>query len=290
MTPRSSAPRVSDSRDTGAYGGEFNMSDAEFQRVADKVFEIAGIVLKDHKRQMVYTRLSRRLRALGMTSFTVYMDHLESGAGSREITEFSNAVTTNLTSFFREAHHFDHLRHEVLEPLGKAGKSRIRVWSAGCSTGEEPYSIALTARAAARSMGGADFRILATDLDTNVLAKAKAGIYPEARVADVPSELRSGAMSRRGADVEMSAQLKSMIAFRQLNLLHAWPFRGPFDVIFCRNVLIYFDQDTKRKVLEDLRKVIAPDGFLFLGGAETVLGITDRFRPLPDHRGVYVPA
>ena len=153
MTPRSSAPRVSDSRDTGAYGGEFNMSDAEFQRVADKVFEIAGIVLKDHKRQMVYTRLSRRLRALGMTSFTVYMDHLESGAGSREITEFSNAVTTNLTSFFREAHHFDHLRHEVLEPLGKAGKSRIRVWSAGCSTGEEPYSIALTARAAARSMG-----------------------------------------------------------------------------------------------------------------------------------------
>ncbi|MAS44495.1 MAG: chemotaxis protein CheR [Rhodobacteraceae bacterium] len=272
MTPRSSAPRVSDSRDTGAYGGEFNMSDAEFQRVADKVFEIAGIVLKDHKRQMVYTRLSRRLRALGMTSFTVYMDHLESGAGSREITEFSNAVTTNLTSFFREAHHFDHLRHEVLEPLGKAGKSRIRVWSAGCSTGEEPYSIALTARAAARSMGGADFRILATDLDTNVLAKAKAGIYPEARVADVPSELRSGAMSRRGADVEMSAQLKSMIAFRQLNLLHAWPFRGPFDVIFCRNVLIYFDAETKAGLVRRYAEALTDDGILYLGHSESLLG------------------
>lgn len=272
MTPRSSAPRVSDSRDTGAYGGEFNMSDAEFQRVADKVFEIAGIVLKDHKRQMVYTRLSRRLRALGMTSFTVYMDHLESGAGSREITEFSNAVTTNLTSFFRESHHFDHLRHEVLEPLGKAGKSRIRVWSAGCSTGEEPYSIALTARAAARSMGGADFRILATDLDTNVLAKAKAGIYPEARVADVPSELRSGAMSRRGADVEMSAQLKSMIAFRQLNLLHAWPFRGPFDVIFCRNVLIYFDAETKAGLVRRYAEALTDDGILYLGHSESLLG------------------
>lgn len=272
MTPRSSAPRVSDSRDTGAYGGEFNMSDAEFQRVADKVFEIAGIVLKDHKRQMVYTRLSRRLRALGMTSFTVYMDHLESGAGSREITEFSNAVTTNLTSFFREAHHFDHLRHEVLEPLGKAGKSRIRVWSAGCSTGEEPYSIALTARAAARSMGGADFRILATDLDTNVLAKAKAGIYPEARVADVPSELRSGAMSRRGADMEMSAQLKSMIAFRQLNLLHAWPFRGPFDVIFCRNVLIYFDAETKAGLVRRYAEALTDDGILYLGHSESLLG------------------
>ena len=272
MTPRSSAPRVSDSRDTGAYGGEFNMSDAEFQRVADKVFEIAGIVLKDHKRQMVYTRLSRRLRALGMTSFTVYMDHLESWAGSREITEFSNAVTTNLTSFFREAHHFDHLRHEVLEPLGKAGKSRIRVWSAGCSTGEEPYSIALTARAAARSMGGADFRILATDLDTNVLAKAKAGIYPEARVADVPSELRSGAMSRRGADMEMSAQLKSMIAFRQLNLLHAWPFRGPFDVIFCRNVLIYFDAETKAGLVRRYAEALTDDGILYLGHSESLLG------------------
>ncbi|SDW89394.1 chemotaxis protein methyltransferase CheR [Albimonas donghaensis] len=272
MTPRSSAPRVSDSRDTGAYGGEFNMSDAEFQRVADKVFEIAGIVLKDHKRQMVYTRLSRRLRALGMTSFTDYMDHLESGAGSREITEFSNAVTTNLTSFFRESHHFDHLRHEVLEPLGKAGKSRIRVWSAGCSTGEEPYSIALTARAAARSMGGADFRILATDLDTNVLAKAKAGIYPEARAADVPSELRSGAMSRRGADVEMSAQLKSMIAFRQLNLLHAWPFRGPFDVIFCRNVLIYFDAETKAGLVRRYAEALTDDGILYLGHSESLLG------------------
>lgn len=269
-TASSPAPRAAS--DSGAYGGEFTMSDAEFQRVADKVFEIAGIVLKGHKRQMVYTRLSRRLRALGMASFTVYMDHLESGAGSKEITEFSNAVTTNLTSFFRESHHFDHLRQEVLEPLGKAGQSRIRVWSAGCSTGEEPYSIALTARAAAREMGGADFRILATDLDTNVLAKGKAGIYPEARVADVPSELRSGAMTRKGSDVEMSAQLKSMIAFRQLNLLHAWPFRGPFDVIFCRNVLIYFDAETKAGLVRRYAEALTDDGVLYLGHSESLLG------------------
>ncbi|MEC9433714.1 MAG: protein-glutamate O-methyltransferase CheR [Pseudomonadota bacterium] len=268
----SPSPASRSASDAGAYGGEFAMSDAEFQRVADKVFEIAGIVLKSHKRQMVYTRLSRRLRALGMSSFTTYMDHLESGAGAKEITEFSNAVTTNLTSFFRESHHFDHLRHEVLEPLGKAGKSRIRVWSAGCSTGEEPYSIALTARAAARSLGGADFRILATDLDTNVLAKAKAGIYPEARVADVPAELRSGAVVRKGSDVEMSAQLKAMIAFRQLNLLHAWPFRGPFDVIFCRNVLIYFDAETKAGLVRRYAEALTEDGILYLGHSESLLG------------------
>ncbi|MDF2231124.1 protein-glutamate O-methyltransferase [Albimonas sp. CAU 1670] len=248
------------------------MSDAEFNRITAKVFEIAGIVLKDHKRQMVYTRLSRRLRATGLTSFGQYMDLIDRPEGAGELVQFTNAVTTNLTSFFREGHHFTHLREHVLEPLAKSGKTRLRVWSAGCSTGEEPYSIALTARAAARSMASVDFRILATDLDTNVLATGKAGVYPEARAADIPAELRSGALAKSGDRVEFSSQVRAMIAFRKLNLLHPWPFRGPFDAIFCRNVLIYFDAETKAGLVRRFAEALTDDGILYLGHSESLLG------------------
>ena len=273
--PRSGLPPTSAAargKDGESYGGEFVMSDAEFTRITAKVFDIAGIVLKDHKRQMVYTRLSRRLRATGLTSFGAYMDLIERPEGKGEMVQFTNAVTTNLTSFFREGHHFTHLREQVLEPLAKRGKTRIRVWSAGCSTGEEPYSIALTARAAARALASVDFRILATDLDTNVLATGKAGVYPEARAADISSELRSGALSRTGDRVEFSTQVKAMIAFRQLNLLHPWPFRGPFDAIFCRNVLIYFDAETKADLVRRYAEALTEDGVLYLGHSESLLG------------------
>jgi chemotaxis protein methyltransferase CheR len=255
------------------YGGEFRMSDDEFGRIAEKVFAVAGIVLKPHKRQMVYTRLSRRLRALGLASFTEYLDLLEEPAGRSELTEFSNAVTTNLTSFFRESHHFDHLSREVLQPLRKAGRSRLRVWSAGCSTGEEPYSVAMTAQALGGLLSGADFRILATDLDTAVLARAEAGRYPEMRVQDIPADLRRNAATRvPDGEVEMSARLKAMIAFRRLNLLHEWPFRGPFDAIFCRNVLIYFDADTKAALVRRFAEALTEDGVLYLGHSESLLG------------------
>ncbi len=248
------------------------MSDAEFHRIADRVFAIAGIVLKEHKRQMVYTRLSRRLRALQLCSFTEYMDMLDGAGSGTELTEFCNAVTTNLTSFFREAHHFDHLRGEVFGPLAGEG-ARIRIWSAGCSTGEEPYSIAMTARAMGRPVAAADLRILATDLDTNVLSRARSGIYPEARIADVPADLRSGATTRRGAgEIEMAPAIRSLIAFRQLNLLHPWPFRGPFDAIFCRNVLIYFDAETKAALVRRFAEALTPTGTLYLGHSESLLG------------------
>lgn len=256
-----------------AFGGDFRMTDAEFDRVAAKVREVAGIVLKPHKRQMIYTRLSRRLRALGLTSFTEYLDLLEGPRSGDELVEFSNAITTNLTSFFREAHHFVHLQTEVLEPLRQEGPRRIRIWSAGCSTGEEPYSIALTARASGGLGPGADFRILATDLDTRVLASAAAGVYPETRAADIPSELRANAVLRRpGGKVEIGAAVRAMIAFRRLNLLHAWPFRGPFQAIFCRNVLIYFDAETKARLVNRLAEVLAEDGVLYLGHSESLLG------------------
>lgn len=251
--------------------GEFEMTDADFRRIADKVFRTAGIVLKDHKRQMVYTRLARRLRALGMTSFTVYMDHLESAAGADEQEEFSNAVTTNLTSFFRERHHFDHLRARLLEPAAREGRRRLRIWSAGCSTGEEPYTIAMTAQSAGAL--ARDFRILATDLDTNVLARAGAGVYRADRTRDIPAEMKTVALRRLSAEeVEVVPALRAAISFRQLNLLHAWPFQGPFDAIFCRNVLIYFDAETKAELVRRFAGALAAGGTLYLGHSESLLG------------------
>jgi chemotaxis protein methyltransferase CheR len=170
---------------------DFEMTDADFNRVSKMVENMAGIILKDHKRQMVYTRLSRRLRALGMERFSDYLNHVESPAGAAEVGEFANAVTTNLTSFFREGHHFSHLAKEVLAPLAQAGQRRVRIWSAGCSTGEEPYTIAMTALAENAVTAGRDFKILATDLDTNVLATGKKGHYAEDRLKGVSAATQS---------------------------------------------------------------------------------------------------
>lgn len=269
-TRLSNAPRRPEPSATKA-SGEFEMTDADFRRIADKVFRTAGIVLKEHKRQMVYTRLARRLRALGMTSFSFYMDHLDSAAGAAEQEEFSNAVTTNLTSFFRERHHFDHLRARLLEPAAREGRRRLRIWSAGCSTGEEPYTIAMTAQSAGAL--ARDFRILGTDLDTNVLARAHAGVYRADRTQDIPTEMKSAALRRLSAEeVEVVPAVRAAISFRQLNLLHAWPFQGPFDAIFCRNVLIYFDAETKAELVRRFAGALAEGGTLYLGHSESLLG------------------
>ena len=250
--------------------GEFRMSPDEFVRVADRVFRMTGIVLKDHKRQMVQTRLSRRLRALELGSFADYVALLDGPAGAREAQDFVNAVTTNLTAFFREAHHFEHLRAQVLEPALRAGTARLRIWSAGCSTGEEPYSIAMTAQACGAL--GRNFRILATDLDTAVLARAQAGRYRADRLADVPAAHRGAFRAAAEGTCEVAAPLRAAVAFRQLNLLHDWPFRGPFDAIFCRNVLIYFDAETKAALVRRFAELLPPDGALYLGHSESLLG------------------
>lgn len=254
---------------------EFAMSDDEFRRIADRVFRHCGIVLKEHKRQMVYTRLARRLRALGLGSFAAYLDLLDSPGAAAELQDFANAVTTNLTSFFREEHHFEHLRTRVLAPRVAAGATRLRIWSAGCSSGEEPYSIAIAALGKGGPAAGrtADLRILATDLDTNVLARAQAGLYKTDRLDGVPPALRTGAFVPREADmVEVAPALRAAISFRRLNLLHDWPFRGPFDAIFCRNVLIYFDAETKASLVSRFAALLAEDGVLYLGHSESLLG------------------
>jgi chemotaxis protein methyltransferase CheR len=251
---------------------DFEMTDVDFRRVAAMVESLAGIILKDHKRQMVYTRLSRRLRALGMQRFCDYLDLVEGPGGAGELGEFANAVTTNLTSFFREGHHFTHLAQEVLAPLAASGTRRVRIWSAGCSTGEEPYTIAMTALSQGASGQGRDLRILATDLDTNVLATGQAGHYPEDRLKGISEALRRSHMAAQEDGATFTEKLKSLICFRQLNLLHDWKFRGPFDAIFCRNVVIYFDSETKLNLINRFSQMLAPHGILYLGHSESLLG------------------
>ncbi|WP_118137327.1 protein-glutamate O-methyltransferase CheR [Oceanicella sp. SM1341] len=264
LAPRSPSPET---------GKDAVLTEANFKAIAERVYQLTGIVLKEHKRQMVHTRLSRRLRALGLTDFDSYLRLLDSPESAAEIGELMNAITTNLTSFFRESHHFDHLRSEVIEPCMAKGASRFRIWSAGCSTGEEPYTIQMTMQAAGGLAHRWDYRLLATDLDSNVLARAAAGVYAADRVTGVPPAVLSAAASQRpDGTLEMRPVLKAPIRFRQLNLLHQWPVKGPFDAIFCRNVLIYFDTETKLGIVDRFADLLAPHGALYLGHSESLLG------------------
>lgn len=249
------------------------LSEATFRAISARVHALTGIVLKEHKRQMVFTRLSRRLRALGLEDFDAYLAHLDTPAGAGEVAELINAITTNLTAFFREAHHFEHLRDAVIQPRAAAGAARCRIWSAGCSTGEEPYTIQMTLLAAGLLGRSWDYRLLATDLDSAVLAHAAAGIYGADRVAGVPPALLGQAAARRAdGSWEMKREVRAAISFRQLNLLAPFPVRGPFDAIFCRNVLIYFDAETKLDIVDRFADLLAPHGALYLGHSESLLG------------------
>lgn len=260
---------------------EFPFTDTDFHFIVSLVKETTGIVLGDHKRAMVYGRLARRLRTLGLKSFVQYRELLQGDKGDGEIVGLTNAITTNLTKFFREDHHFDHLGKAALSEWRQsksaaAGKKRLRIWSAGCSTGEEPYSIAMTVAATLGNLNAYDVRILATDLDTNVLDRARRGIYPKEAAELVPAGLRSKYCNPlKGEDsqnVSMSDEIRKVISFKQLNLLGPWPMKGPFDVIFCRNVLIYFDGPTKRSLIERYTAMLRPGGWLYIGHSESVVG------------------
>jgi chemotaxis protein methyltransferase CheR len=249
------------------------LSEPVFRAVAARVHALTGIVLHEHKRQMVHTRLSRRLRALGLGDFESYLALLDSPGGAAETGAFVNAITTNLTAFFREAHHFTHLRDAVLKPRMAAGAARFRVWSAGCSTGEEPYSIQMTVQEAGGFARAWDYRLLATDLDSDVLARAAAGVYAADRLQGIPpARLAAAALRRPDGAAEMRPELRARIAFRRLNLLEAWPVKGPFDAIFCRNVMIYFDAATKADLVSRFAGLLAPHGALYLGHSESLLG------------------
>ena len=271
-----------DTNDDGGRKREFLFAEADFDALRALVREHTGISLSAAKRELVYGRLARRLRALGLETFSEYRSMLTSDPHGQEIVEFCNAITTNLTSFFRESHHFDYLREHVLAPLAKgAPRQRLRIWSAGCSTGEEPYSIAMTVRESLREVGRHDIRILATDLDSDVLSRARAGCYVQDRVKGLSAQ-RMGAFFREQDDegsarYAINTELRELITFNQLNLMHQLPMKGPFDVIFCRNVVIYFDKETQRDLFRRFAQLQRPGAVLFLGHSESMFKVSEDY-------------
>lgn len=247
------------------------LSAAEFDRIAKIAHREAGLSLSEAKRAMIASRLTRRLRATGAGDFGAYLALLESEVGEDERQHLISALTTNVTNFFRENHHFRTLETEVLPrlaPRAKAGQ-RIRIWSAGCSTGQEPYSIAMSVLRVVPDAARLDIRILATDIDATVLATAKNGCYPAQQLEAVEPALKRQFFSKTlGGDLEVAETLRALVSFRQLNLIGPWPVRGPFDVIFCRNVVIYFDADTQAALWPRFHQVLAPGGMLFIGHSE----------------------
>jgi len=265
-------------REQGAR--EFNFSSADFERVRKLIYQHAGISLSPVKQDMVYSRLARRLRATGKNTFGEYLDMLERG-GADEWERFVNSLTTNLTSFFREPHHFP----IFADHLNKLGAKRpIRVWCSAASTGEEPYSIAMTVL---ETFGAnvSHVSIFASDLDTNVLSTAEKGVYPIDRVEKIsPDRLKrfflKGSGSQEGY-VSVRPELKRLIEFQRINLLEPnWPVRGPLDVIFCRNVMIYFDKPTQHKILSRFAPLMQPNGLMFAGHSESFLHAADIFKSL----------
>ena len=259
---------------------EFLYTREDFDFLRKMSNEHSGILVPDDKFDMFYSRLSKRIRMHGLANFKEYCLYLKNNP-EKEFTEFINAVTTNLTSFFREQHHFDYLKNTVIPEVLKknATNKTIRVWSAGCSTGEEPYSIAMTLLENVPSNW--EIKILATDLDTNVLQTAAEGIYTNDRVAGLPQEsLKRWFKKGKGHNavkVRMSRELQAIIHFKQLNLMQEWPMKSYFDFIFCRNVLIYFDRDTKQRLAQRYGELLTTGSHLFIGHSESLNNLDTGF-------------
>ncbi len=253
---------------------EFAFSEQDFERVRQLIYKEAGISLNPTKKDMVYGRLVRRIRELKLDGFAAYVDFLQSAGGKREFELFVNALTTNLTFFFREEHHF-HMLADYLKTL-PAGQE-ISIWCAASSTGEEPYSIAMTALEALGGRG--NINILATDLDTSVLEVGRKGIYSADKITKLPAGYAARYFDKLpDGNYQAKAQLRSMITFSQLNLVHNnWPMRKQFDALFCRNVMIYFDRDTQFAVLKKFHPLIKPHGLLFVGHSENFYFASDYF-------------
>ncbi|MEN9596488.1 MAG: hypothetical protein RL236_922 [Pseudomonadota bacterium] len=258
---------------------EFHFSVENFNFLRQMSNAHSGIQVPDERFDMFYSRLVKRVRKLGLNNFSEYCDYLVNNHAD-EFTNFINAITTNLTSFFREKHHFDYLRDVVIPDLliRNAATKKIRIWSAGCSTGEEPYSLAMTLLE--NVPANWDIRILATDLDTQVLQFAADGVYPEDRVAELPIEIlkrwfMKGKFSPE--NVRVKTELQAIIQFKHLNLMEEWPMKTPFDVIFCRNVLIYFNRETKSRLAKRYAQLLVSKSWLFIGHSESLNHLTSEF-------------
>ncbi len=262
---------------------EFEFTRADFDYLRKLVTESTGIIADEDKYTMYYSRLARRVRKLGLKNFSEYRGFLIKNH-DREIIELVNSVTTNLTSFFRENHHFEFLKDTIVPVLKNRGNRKIRIWSAGCSTGEEPYSIAITLAQAIPDYKSWDIKILATDLDSNVVNKASSAVYEVSRVDGIDKTLlkkyfKKGKGSNAGF-VKVNQELVDLIEFKQLNLLHRWPITDMMDCIFCRNVVIYFDKPTKNKLVERYAEQMIDEGHLFMGHSESLFKSTERFKLL----------
>ena len=253
---------------------EFPLAEREFERIRQRLYDAAGISLSDAKRTLVIARLSRILRTMRLPSFDSYVDFLESSQSTADdAQEFVNALTTNLTRFWREEHHFDHLIGyvgELINSRTSQSSKRLRIWSAGCSTGQEPYTIALCLLAAYPELKRWDMKILATDIDTAVIAKAATAVYPEGELNGLSPD-RVRLFDRLGdGRVRVPQAAASTVSFKPLNLMAEWPMKGPFDAIFCRNVAIYFDKPTQGEVFGRLGNILAAGGFLYIGHSENL--------------------
>ncbi len=257
---------------------DFEFRDSDFAQVRAMIYQRAGIALGDHKREMVYSRLARRLRSLGVGDFATYLDRLRASPNDPEWEHFVNALTTTLTAFFREPHHFT-----ILRDFAAKQARPLSIWCAAASSGEEPYSIAITLCEAHES--GARGQVLATDINTQVLDRARQGVYPMERVAGVsPERLRRFFLKGSGRNqgkVKVRPELASMITFRYLNLLDSqWDLPERFDAIFCRNVMIYFDKPTQARILARMARLLDKGGLLFAGHSENFSYVTTEFRLL----------
>jgi chemotaxis protein methyltransferase CheR len=256
---------------------EFEFTPRDFNRVRALIHQRAGIALADSKQEMVYSRLARRLRATGIRSFQAYLDALERRDSEAEWEAFTNALTTNLTSFFREEHHFP-----LLAAHARRGGGPVTIWCSASSTGEEPYSIAMTLCEAFGTLAP-PAQVIATDIDTNVLTTAAGGVYPIDRLERMaPERARRFFLKGKGAQeglARVRPELRQLVSFRKLNLLaDGWPVTGPFDAIFCRNVMIYFDKPTQAKILSRFIPLMKPDALLFAGHSENFTYVSDAFR------------
>lgn len=262
---------------------EFQFTWREFDFLRDIVNRRSGIVIGDDKFEMFYARLSRRIRKLGLRDFKEYCNVIRSESSDREMFELINAITTNLTSFFREKHHFEFLAQQLLPDLIEKNRHirRLDIWSAGCSTGEEPYSIAICLCEALQDIVDWRVGLLATDIDTSVLARAALAIYPLEQIENLDhTRLQRWFLKGQGSNsglVRVKSMIKDLVEFHQINLLESWSFARPLDVIFCRNVIIYFDNRNKQRLIDRFADTLKDGGYLFVGHSESLFTLTDRF-------------
>jgi chemotaxis protein methyltransferase CheR len=273
---------MSASQSANVVEGEFAFTEADFKKISAMVHGDAGISLPDAKATLVYSRLAKRLRALGLTSFKDYCALVAGANGVDERQKMLAALTTNVTRFFREPHHFEHLKDRVLPPLLDAVRRghKVRIWSAACSSGQEPFSIAMTILSMMPDAADRDIKVLATDIDPNMVAEGRGGTYAPQLLDGIPPDYLKRWTSKAPGGARMADEVRALVTFNELNLIGEWPMKGRFDAIFCRNVAIYFEDDTQARLWSRFAPLIHQNGALYIGHSERIQGpAVSAFKP-----------